>query len=37
MPTQTDKDRIIRQIYYESDSGFGSIAETARESKKHFK
>ena len=34
MPTQTDKDRIIRQIYYDSDSGFGSIAETHRESKK---
>jgi hypothetical protein len=34
MSTQPDKDRIIRQVYYDSDSGFGSIAETHRESKK---
>ena len=34
MSTQSDKDKIIRQIYYDSDSGFGSIAETHREAKK---
>ena len=25
MSTQSNKDKIIRQIYYDSDSGFGSI------------
>ena len=34
MSTQSNKDKIIRQIYYDSDSGFGSIAETHREAKK---
>ena len=34
MSTQSNKDRIIRQVYYNTDTGFGSIAETARESKK---
>ena len=30
----SEKDRIIRQVYYDADSGFGSIAETYREAKK---
>ena len=30
----TEKDRIIRQVYYDTDTGFGSIAETHRDSKK---
>ena len=34
MSTQSDKDKIIRQIYYDSDNGFGSISETHREAKK---
>ena len=34
MSTQSNKDKIIRQIYYDSDNGFGSISETHREAKK---
>ena len=34
MSTQSDTDRIIRQVYYDSENGFGGIAETTRESKK---
>ena len=33
MTDTSDKDRIIRQVYYD-DTGFGSIAETHREAKK---
>jgi len=29
-----DKDKIIRGVYYDSDTGFGSIAETYKESKR---
>jgi hypothetical protein len=34
MPTQSDTDKIIRQVYCDVENGFGSIAETHRESKK---
>jgi hypothetical protein len=34
MSNQSERDKIIRQVYYDSDSGFGSIAETHRESTK---
>ena len=34
MSNQSDKDKINGQIYYDSDSGFDSIAETHREAKK---
>ena len=29
-----NKDKIIRGVYYDSDTGFGSIAETYKESKR---
>ena len=32
--SKEEKDKIIRQIYYDADSGFGSIAETYKASKK---
>ena len=33
----TEKDRIIRQVYYDSDSGFGSISDTYHDAKKILK
>ena len=35
MSEQSEKDKIIRQIYYDADTGFGSISETHREAKKY--
>ena len=32
--SKEDKDKVIRQVYYDADTGFGSIAETYKESKK---
>ena len=32
--SKEEKDKIIRQIYYDADSGFGSIADTYKASKK---
>ena len=32
--SKEEKDKVIRQIYYDADSGFGSIAETYKASKK---
>ena len=32
--SKEEKDQVIRQIYYDADSGFGSIAETYKASKK---
>ena len=34
MTDKSNQDKIIRQVYYDSDSGFGSVAETHREAKK---
>ena len=34
MVTQTEADRIIRQVYYDSENGFGSISDTFKQSKK---
>ena len=34
MTDKSEKDKIIRQIYYDADSGFGSIADTYKASKK---
>ena len=34
MSNQSEKDTIIRQVYYDTDTGFGSITETYREAKK---
>ena len=34
MTEQQNKDKIIRQVYYDVDTGFGSIAETHRDAKK---
>ena len=34
MTTQPEKNRIIRQVYYDSDSGFGSITATYRDANK---
>jgi hypothetical protein len=34
MVIQSDRDRIIRQVYYDVDNGFGSIAETYRDAHK---
>ena len=28
MADSSEKDKVIRQIYYDADSGFGSITET---------
>ena len=30
----SEKDKIIRQVYYDADTGFGSINETYRDAKK---
>ena len=35
MTEQQNKDNIIRQVYYDVDTGFGSIAETHRNAKKY--
>ena len=32
--SKEEKDKIIRQIYYDADTGFGSIADTYKASKK---
>ena len=32
--SKEDKDKVIRQVYYDAQTGFGSIAETYKESKK---
>ena len=32
--SKEEKDKVIRQIYYDADNGFGSIAETYKASKK---
>jgi hypothetical protein len=32
MSTQSERDKIIRQVYYDVDTGFGSISETFKES-----
>ena len=29
------KDKIIRQVYYDADTGFGSINDTYRDAKKY--
>ena len=34
MTDKSDKDQVIRQVYYDVDTGFGSIAETYRDAKK---
>ena len=34
MTDSSEKDKVIRQIYYDADSGFGSITETYKASKK---
>ena len=34
MTEQQNKDSIIRQVYYDVDTGFSSIAETHRDAKK---
>ena len=34
MSTQSERDKIIRQVYYDVDTGFGSISETFKESKR---
>ena len=34
MVTRTEADRIIRQVYYNSENGFGSISDTFKQSKK---
>ena len=31
--TDKDKEKVIRQIYYDKDTGFGSIAETYKDAK----
>jgi hypothetical protein len=30
----TDKDKIIRQVYYDKDNGFGSISDTYKQANK---
>jgi hypothetical protein len=35
MSTQSERDKIIRQVYYDVDTGFGSISETFKESNKY--
>ena len=30
-----NRDKVIRQVYYDADTGFGSIAETYRDAKKY--
>ena len=32
--TDKEKEKIIRQIYYDKDTGFGSIAETYKDAKR---
>ena len=34
MTDSSEKDKVIRQIYYDADSGFGSISDTYKASKK---
>ena len=34
MSDQQNKDRVIRQVYYDVDTGFGSINETYQNAKK---
>ena len=34
MTDKSDKDQVVRQVYYAVDTGFGSIAETYRDAKK---
>lgn len=34
MPTDTDKNTVIRQVYYDADTGFGSINDTYQQAKK---
>ena len=34
MSEQHNKDRVIRQVYYDVDTGFGGISETYKKSKK---
>ena len=34
--SKEDKDKIIRQVYYDADTGFGSIAETYKASTKYW-
>ena len=31
----SEKDKIIRQVYYDADTGFGSISDTYRDAKKY--
>ena len=33
MSEQSEKDKIIRQIYYDADTGFSSISDTYKEAK----
>ena len=33
--SKEEKDKIIRQIYYDADSGFGGVSETYKTSKKY--
>ena len=35
MSEQQNKDRVIRQVYYDVDTGFGSINETYQNAKKY--
>ena len=32
--SKDEKDKVIRQVYYDADTGFGSIAETFKDAKK---
>ena len=32
----SEKDKIFRQVYYDADTGFGSINETYRDAKKKY-
>ena len=34
MSTQSERDKIIRQVYYDVDTGFGSISETWKKKKR---
>ena len=31
----SEKDKIIRQVYYDADTGFGSINDTYKQAKKY--
>ena len=35
MSEQSEKDKIIRQIYYDVDTGYGSILDTYKQAKKY--